>query len=157
MKEQEKSESPTTIEGIREQLLDQVGNAEFGSATFQAFSDYFALDHQRYLLDIEQNNSLSASNNEKRRLYWESETRIRETQIALLEREIERNNSRVPGYARVRVGIESALDHLSELARVDAAKKYPNDEKMRSAQSEETFDNIYDEINDLIYRRQDQS
>jgi hypothetical protein len=157
MKEQEQSTPTTPTEQIRQNLLDQLKAAEFGSATFRAASDYFALSYQRNLMETERDKIFLVGSDQKKRIHWESETRIRETQIALLEREIESNKSRVPGYSKAYMNLLLAFDHLGTLTHEEAKNKYPSDEEKRKQYGKDLYRKIHDEINDLIYVRQDQS
>ncbi len=157
MKEQENKLSPSPIEQIRQQLWEQIDKAEFGSAGFQAASDFFALERHWYVLGIEQDNVVSAGEDKRKRLSWESQTRIREIQIALLKREIESNESRIPGYSRAYSGFSIAFDELGTIAHKEAKIKYPSDKTRQKTYSEDIYSSIHDEIYDIIISRQSQS
>ena len=138
-------------------MWEQIDKAEFGSAGFQAASDFFALERHWYVLGIEQDNVVSAGEDKRKRLSWESQTRIREIQIALLKREIESNESRIPGYSRAYSGFSIAFDELGTIAYKAAKKKHPADDKNQGIYSESVFSSIYNEIRELILSRQEQS
>jgi hypothetical protein len=157
MKEQEQGEAHNGSEQVRQNLLDHLKDVEFGSIKHWAAIDYFNLGYQESLLSTQRKNLLSVRRNQEKKMYWESEVRIREVHIALLERDIDRNKSRVPGYSKAYMYLVSSFDQLGDLSNKEALSKYPTDKEMRDQYGQSVFESIHDEISHLVYARQDQS
>jgi hypothetical protein len=157
MKEQEQGEAHSGSEQVRQNLLDHLKDVEFGSIKHWAAIDYFNLSYQERVLSTQRNNVLSAGRDPEQKMYWESEVRIRETHIAILERDIDRNKSRVPGYSKAYMYLVSSFDQLGDLSNKEALSKYPTDKEMRDQYGQSVFESIHDEISHLVYARQDQS
>src|SRR5690349_9473568 len=90
------NQNSETANQIGKNLIEFVQEAEFGTPQYQAVSDYLFLKQSEKSLQLEQNNG------------WESQARISEQKIALLQLSIYQNQSHIKGYdtAYAHVGIE---------------------------------------------------
>jgi hypothetical protein len=157
MKEQEQGEAHSGSEQVRQNLLDHLKDVEFGSIKHWAAIDYFNLSYQERVLSTQRNNVLSAGRDPEQKMYWESEVRIRETHIAILERDIDRNKSRVPGYSKAYMYLVSNFYELGVLTYREAESKYPADEEKRDLYQDGIYSKVQGEISNVIFSRQDQS
>ena len=111
---------PETAEQLGQNLLEFIDQTEFGTTEFQAASDYIDL-HSLHELRDETINKL-ASNPENRTI-TESNVRICETKIALLEVQIEQNRSRLARYSRTFQKIETGFADLQTVGSIEAQQK----------------------------------
>src|SRR5437867_7450855 len=96
-----------STEQIGGRLLEFVEQAEFGSPQYQAVSDYLFLKQSENSLQIQQQNATSNEDDPERKTYWESQERISQQKIAILQVSIYQNQSRIKGYdaAYTHIGI----------------------------------------------------
>jgi hypothetical protein len=114
---------PETAEQLGQQLLEFVDEAEFGTVQFRAVSDYLDLRALYGSREWNMNRLVGASENKAERA---SDIRVQEMKIALLEHQIEQNKAQLPGYSRAYQHMETALDDIDSLAKVEAETKYPD-------------------------------
>src|SRR5687768_15525984 len=112
---------PETAEQLGQRLIELVVQTEFGTAQFQAVSDYLDLQSIRRLRD--EHISELAGKTELRAIE-ESDLRIYEMKIAFLERQIEQNKSRLPGYSHTYLRVETGFTDLQTVSGLEAEQKF---------------------------------
>jgi len=138
MKEQGK-QGAESVGQIGEKLIQFIETAEFGSPEYQATSDYLFLRQCEESLKHEQQNG------------WESQARITEQKIALLQLSIYQNQSRIKGYdhAYSHVGIE--FEHgLIDAARREARELFPNHPEHQNYHVGNLYETFFDRAQDII-------
>jgi hypothetical protein len=129
MQEQENNSLKDPIEIADQQathMLELIRGAEFGSSVHQAASDYFAKKDLED--DIESTIGFMDSFSERaaREFYWQSELRIKEMSMALLENEIRNKTVLIPDYSKIYnglYGLDAGLNDESRNNFMSAARK----------------------------------
>jgi hypothetical protein len=112
---------PETAEQLGQGLLEFIDRTEFGTTEFQAASDYMDL-HSLHELRDEAINKLASTPEDS--AITESNVRICEMKIALLELQIEQNRSRLPRYSRTFQKIETGFADLQTVGNIEAQQKF---------------------------------
>ena len=108
-------------EKIKQELLSYLGEERLGSVRHRAFFDY--TNHDKLMGDWRDKvDSLPKIKNPSRKLVEESRVRISEFKLALLETEIERNKTTLPGYDQATEHIESMLERLQSTMKDERGK-----------------------------------
>ena len=136
-----------------QQLLEFFEKTEFGTAQFKAVSDYLDLKTLHTLREL--NIHTSAGDNEAK-TKRESEIRIYEMKIALLEHQIEQNKSQLSGYSKAYQLMETALKDIDTLARVEAEKKHA-DIKEQKRYARQIWEVAYDGSHEIVSMKKDTS
>jgi len=132
------------------QLPQFMENLEFDTPQYRAVSDYLHLKDLEKNLAVEQGNATSYDKDPKKKVYWESQTRITEQEIALHNLQIYNNRSRVEGYDRAYSQVGIALEFsLFDAARHDAESLFTNDQK-RSNFVRDFLDRVSNKAYELV-------
>lgn len=123
MPERDNKESIAT-EQLAQELLQRIQGAEFGSTVYQAVSDYFDHANLGESLEALRNNSLRHLEDPSRTSYWESELRIEEMKMALLEHEISQREVQTEGYSNVYYHLMTVDEDLYHTVSKDADEKF---------------------------------
>ena len=144
---------PETAEKLGQQLLEFVDKTEFGTAQFGAVSDYLDLRtlHSLRELDVD---ALSGNNENKTKR--ESDIRIYELKIALLEHQIEQNKSSIPGYSWSYQHVETAFEDVFSLALVESEKMHPDIQEQESY-ARQICDVAYAAVHEIVSVKRDAS
>jgi hypothetical protein len=144
---------PESAEQLGQHLLEFIGGTEFGTTEFQAVSDYVDLSLLRELRD--ENINRLAGNTENSAI-TESDTRICETKIALLELQIEQNKSRLPRYSRTFQKVEIGFADLNTVSGLEAEQKFMEfDERNRYVT--EIYHLAFNSAEEIVSRKRDLS
>jgi hypothetical protein len=144
---------PETAEQLGQQLLEFVDGTEFGTTEFQAVSDYVDL---RSLREFRDENINRLAGNTENRATAESDTRICETKIALLELQIEQNKSRLPRYSRTLQKIATGFADLNTVSSLEAEQKFREfDERNRYVT--EIYHLAFNGAEEIVSRKRDLS
>ena len=141
---------PETAEQVGHGLLEFVERAEFGSPEYQAVSDYIFLKQSEESLRLHQKNASSNAFDPARKTYWESQARISEQKIAILEFQISQNQTRIKGYQSAFIHLGIGLDEMVSIASQEAEKKYPDDREQQSFYVDKIYDGILLQAQDAI-------
>jgi hypothetical protein len=144
---------PETAEQLGQQLLEFVDQTEFGRATFKAVSDYLEL---RSLYAMRNHGLGSITEDGVTRTTKESDMRIGEMRIALLEHQIGQNKSRLPGYSGGYQHLETAFDDIYSLAMVEAEHQY-TDVSKQEAYTLQMCNTAYERAYEIISMKRDAS
>jgi hypothetical protein len=144
---------PETAEQLGQQLLEFVNKTEFGTVQFRAVSDYLDLQtlHGSRAWDITRLVEEGGNKAET-----ESEIRICEMRIALLEHLIEQNKSQLPGYSGAFQHMETALKDIDSLAKVEAEKKYFDADEQK-LYIRRIWEMAYDGAHEIVSTKKDAS
>lgn len=143
-----------TSESLTNQLIELVEETEFGKPSYQAISDYFDLSELRDKRGVNLIN-LEAENHPKRKRE-ESQLRIHEARIALLEHQIDQNKSQLPGYARSFSRIDVRFKDLQTLSGIEADGKSKDPHERRYYVAEK-LGVAKARVQDIIARKRDTS
>lgn len=112
MVEVDNGESHQTSGELKQELLDYLKDADFGTPKFLALGDFLNLQR------LEEGRSGGIDRAEKQttdihsKLFVESNMRIEEMQIALLKHKIENNRSAIQGYGPVYTHLDGSTDDI---------------------------------------------
>jgi hypothetical protein len=110
MIEQEDGEKSQTAEELKQELLESLKDADFGTPKFSALADWLNLDkHELRLHELREEISLSSGSPQNKR-FRESQLRVEELHFAFLEHKIENSRSTIPGYAAAYSHINGSVD-----------------------------------------------
>ena len=143
---------PATVEQLGQELLNFVRNTEFGASQYQAVRDYFDLQSLYDDLRIDRIN-LIESKDASDKIAVESQMRVTELRIALLNNEIRHNQSRLEGYSNAYTHISVGFDDLLTVAYIEADNKFPNDSMQRSTYVDKVYDDIFAQAHDAVFVR----
>lgn len=104
-------QSPLTVEGIKQEFRSHLLSVEFGSPDYLAFCDLYALEQQKYHLRIEigkRNGDPSIEGD----LLSQSQLRITESRIALIENDIEYKKVTDIDYSKAYDRVEETMGKL---------------------------------------------
>src|SRR5688500_7370843 len=110
MTEREKTQ-PETVEVVKQEFRTHLLSVEFGSPDYLAFSDFYALEDQKYLQKIEIG-QLKDKTTIEVGLLRQSQLSITESRIALIEHDIERQKVRDIAYAKAFNRVEETMGKL---------------------------------------------
>ena len=142
---------PETAEQLGQQLLEFVDKSEFGTVQFRAISDY--LDLRGYYALRNWNVESLARKSEAE---IASDIRVNEMKIALLEHQIEQNKSQLPGYSGAYRHMETALEDIDSLAKVEAEQKH-TDFKEHEGYVRMIWEVTYDGAHEIVSLKKDTS
>jgi len=142
-----------TTEQLRQQLLEFIYKTRFGDPQFQAISDYLDLRslHNLREYDIDQ-----PVKDTLKQIKKESDIRINEMKIALLELQVEQNKSRLSGYAHSYQHIQKALEDIYSLAQTEAENKF-SDISAQEKHAISIRQAAYEDANEIISMKRDAS
>ena len=143
-------DKPKTAEEQGKILIEFARSAEFGSAQYNAISDYLELESLEESLGIVQSNALEKRDDEERTKHWENMAQIDQLKIALLEHEISQNNSRIKGYESAYVHIAIGFEDLRSTASKEAEAKFPNDEILQETEEQSIYDKTHTQFETTI-------
>jgi hypothetical protein len=144
---------PETAEQLGQQLLELVDKTEFGTPEFRAVSDYLNLRALYGNREWNMNRLVGESGSKVER---ESDIRVDEMKIALLENQIEQNKSQLPGYSGAYQHMETALEAIDSLAMVEAEKKY-TDANEQKRYARQIWEVAYDGAHENVSMKRDTS
>ncbi len=123
-------------------LIEYAQGAEFGSAKYDALSDYLEMESLEEGLELAHRNARDAPESSKGRSHWESMVRVDEMKMALLAHSIRQNASRNKGYGAGYAEARSLIDNLRSAAAHDAHTRFPTDEGDNKILRETEFERI---------------
>jgi hypothetical protein len=136
-----------------QELVSFVEGLRFGTPEFRAVSDYFQEQKLYREMALHRNNSLSRGNDRAQTGYWESEERISEAKIALLQHQIYQNETQLEGYSKTYYHFKSMLESdLALASNNEANKKFPNDEASNSAYAKQVYNLVEGRLENQIAR-----
>ena len=140
---------------VYDRVQKWVEEKQFGTPEYQAISDYVELQTLEKFWRIYHQNLLSADD-ESKRLSLESQVRINEFQIALLNHQISQSKSRVSGYGKAYSNMVTFFEEeLLWAAQEDALLHFPEDKKKQEEFYYEKYDSVYSNVEDLVYRKRE--
>jgi hypothetical protein len=142
-----------TVEEFKQEFRSHLLGVEFGSSDYTAFCDFFALENQRHARDIGID-SLRLYEDPESRLIADSELRITETRIAILESEIERKQITSIDYYKSYNSVEEKMEQLREAIANDVESKRPNasEASKKREKSDIYWGTLVDDFRDVLYR-----
>jgi hypothetical protein len=151
---EQRGQTPTEVEIIRNEFQLHLKSVEFGSADYLAFCDFYALEEQRHncMIEFEQIKKTLPVHD---RVMKESQLRITETRIALLENEIDHRKITDIGYSKAYTRVEKVMEELRTAIMGKLRNEYtePEDEERINRESRETYhDMLVTEFRDALYR-----
>jgi len=138
---------------LGERLVEFAEKIEFDTPQFQATRDWFDLEELQKGRHQENKNIIAHQDDFESRLYWESEARISEQKIALLEHAISQNRTRIRGYSKVYQNIHDGFDDLHFIARQEAEKKFEGDDAGQDSYVEEIGEKTFNKVMDIVNRK----
>ena len=154
MVEQENNldEPRKTAEQVREQLVELITGSEFGSPQYLAVSDYFHLHNLGSDLRRQQKELLSEIEQPAAKMYWESEVRITEQQIALLKAQIYHHRSMLKGYDQTYTKVEMTMeDSLPHALRHDGERLFGEDQQQRKSFEGDFNFELFEQVHIALY------
>ena len=144
-----------TAEQFGQKILKFVEGTEFGTPQYEAVSDFLDLNRLKESLKTSIRNSHSNNEDPERRSYWESQARITELEIALLNHQADQRQSRVKGYqaAFVRFGI--GLEELQSITRKEADEKIPENKQEQINYQDRVYSSVVLKAEDIINGKRD--
>jgi hypothetical protein len=155
MTEQDRS-THRTADIIKEEFRSHLHSIEFGSSDYLAFCDFYALEQQKYICRIEVRNLMREMNPEEK-LFAESQLRITETRIAILETEVDGKKTRDIEYSGAYKYVEHAMEELRDAISSDLASNFPEtvSGKWIQIESEGVYHDILtNDLRDILFRPQ---
>lgn len=158
MKERAEGGQLSELEVMKQELLDYLADAEFGSAKNMAMRDYHSLERKRtsYRHSLEHyKKSLKLWKKDvESKLSLESNLRIEEFEFALMEHQIENRKSTVKGYDYAFAHIGITFSDLYGPCKREAEAKYDTEERI-DRYADELYDQIMVDAMELLYSRTD--
>jgi len=155
MVEREENGDFTRSEQIRQELLDYLKDVDFGTPKYQACCDYLDYEYQMNSWRREVKVAADSSGSDpEERLFYESQMRIREIHIALLEREIEKNRTRILGYSDAYAHIWLTFDDLGDIVYEETKAIYPNEENEVNIHAFRKWGEILDDFKTRLIERE---
>ena len=134
--------------------MEFIENSQFGTPEYQAESDYFDLEGLYNLLETDADNAIGGKD-PNATFFFESHLRITELKIALLENEIRHKQSRLEGYSKVYLKLDTGFEELAGTAFDEAKALFPNDEESRGSYFFSNYDLVYERSKNLVYRKRE--
>ena len=148
--------SAETAEQIGQGLIEFVEKTEFGTPQYQAVSDYLYLKQSEQSLKQLQENALTKDEGSEGKIYWETQARIREQKIALLELQIYQNQSRIRGYDSAYTHIGIGFEHnLVSVAYREAEQLFANDKQQQRFYVSDLYERFFDKAQDTVNGKRD--
>lgn len=119
-----------SADGLQQELLDFLKDADFGTPKYRALGDYLNLQDLEELLN-KSRESLVSEEDPKKKLYLESRMRIEEIQIALFENQIAINKSTLKGYGPAYVHIAATSQDISMQLNIEGKNSDERDLEKR--------------------------
>ena len=143
----------TQVEVLKQEFRTHLLRVEFGSTDFLAFCDFYALEAQRHSRNTEIN-SLRLYVEPERRQLAESELRITETRIAILESEIERKQNTDTDYYKSYSHIEEQMKKLRGAIsnELESKRQEVSEESKVREKKEMYWDMLVNDFRDVLYR-----
>jgi hypothetical protein len=145
---------PETVDEIKQEFRTHLLSVEFGSPDYLAFCDFFSLEQQKHLRRIEiqaLKGKLSSDDNLER----ESQLRITEVRIAVLENDIERKKIMDIDYSKAHGRVEETMGNLRTAISNETKKVWPDEKDTNwvRSETEETYHDIFiDDFKDVLNR-----
>lgn len=134
-------------EEIKLGLIEYLKGVKVGDVKYQAFFDYFTeSDLNSELVRMTDKKSTELN------LYELSRLRISENRIVLQEHVIEQKNISLPGYDDAYTEVWINFDNLGAILHSEAREKYPNDENKVKDYASKQWDEIKDQIINLLHK-----
>jgi len=145
---------PETVEGIKQEFRTHLLSVEFGSPDYFAFCDFYTLEQQKHYLRIETRN-LKDKSGPQGNLLPESQLRITENRIALVEHDIDRKKVMDIDYSRAYDRVEETMGNLRTAITNETKEVWPHEKDANwvRSESEETYhDILVNDFKDVLYR-----
>lgn len=138
---------PKTAAQITQELIGNLREAEFASPIRLAWRDYFEKDELYDKLHSRQDAVVEARKKSKDTISEESELRIVEAEMALLNHDIRKRRVEVPGYREAEGDIDGKESKLAWAAGQEINARYLNEDKSKQEdRTEDLFQSLNYEI-----------
>jgi hypothetical protein len=137
-----------------QELISFVEEQKFGTPEFRAVSDCLQLGRLRHTWGDSFRDVAKNKNNPAIGISDESDLRIVEQKIALLEHQIYLGESQLEGYSSAFTHMDNELQNdLAIAANQEGHKKFPSDPNAAAAHSGDLYDDAVEKIEDIVYRK----
>ncbi len=144
-----------TPQEVYDRIQQYVEAAPFGSAEYQAISDYIELQ-TLYQRSRNEDGRILSSKDEAARLSKQREANITDFQIALLNHQISQSESRVPGYGKAYIKMVSFFEsELADAVNREAVIQFPGGWDAQEKFSGNRYEEIYNKVQNAVFLKRE--